>query len=179
MKKIKTAILTLFAITSTSWASYKATGATTIVAHIKAPFGLAIEAKSPEASVKDDGNLISVTVPVNTFKTGIGLRDRHMMDAIEEVKYPNVILAVKLADVKKPAIDDTQTGDISGILTFHGISRPVGIHYTTHIDREGHTGVDASFTIDIRDFGVTPPGYGGVEVKPGVKVDVKTSLQDI
>ena len=122
----------------------------------------------------DSGPLLTVSLDTRTLVTGIGLRDRHMAAAIESDKYPTAKLVFP-DDVLHRA---PGRADAAGELTFHGVTRRVPVTYTVSGEGPGRLNVDATLPIDIREFGVTPPSYMGVSVKPNVTVHVTLDVDE-
>ena len=147
-----------------------------VEASVRGPAGLNITVKSSSAAVDDSGDTLVVTIPSSAFKTGISLRDDHMRKAIEADRYVDVKLTLQDSMLKRPGIDDAISADVAGDLTFHGVTKKIPVHYEAVRDCEGHIGVSAKFYINMRDFGVEPPSYFGVAVKPNLSVTAKMRL---
>lgn len=136
-----------------------------VTARVKGPMGLTIDAVSHEAYIKDDGKTTSFIIPVSSFKTGIDLRDKHMLDAIESFQYPVAVLVISDEELQK------NSTECSAELTFHGEKKQVRVRYT----RDAST-YDASFDLDLRDFKVMTPSYAGVTVRPNVQVTARVDV---
>ena len=163
-------------VASSVQADLKLDGDTTAEATARGPAGLSIIAKSSNVSVDDTGPDISFTIPIDSFKTGISLRDEHMRKAVESDKFSDVKLVIHDADIKLPGIDDTNSVDTYGDLTFHGVTKRIPVHYESVGDCESHIGAKVKFWIDVRDFSVVPPSYLGISVKPRVDVVAQVRL---
>lgn len=150
-----------------------------VVATIAGPAGMVINAESKDINVSDEGSTLSVTISSFSFKTGIGLRDKHLADAIESRNYPSMTVAFVDSDVKIPTSEDSEHRIVPATLTFHGVTRSVKIDYVAATDCDGHIGVNADFDIDIREYGVVPPSYLGVGIKPIVHIHTWIRLIDI
>lgn len=177
MKKIAIFAAALF-FTSSVRADLKLDGDSTVTATVKGPAGLNIVAKTSNVVVEDDGPDISFTVPIDSLKTGISLRDEHMRKALETERFSDVKLVLHDSDLRRPGVDDSTSSNVVGALTLHGVTRPVTVHYEAVGDCENHIGVKVNFSLDMRAFGVEPPSYFGVSVKPNVNVTAQVRLAD-
>jgi polyisoprenoid-binding protein YceI len=150
-------------------------GAVTIVAH--GPAGLRIEGKSAEVSLDDETSALVFKVPVATIDTGIGLRNRHLREALEADKFPVATMRVPRAGLTEPSeARPLYDGSTKAELTLHGRTRPVSVHYRAERDA-GLTKVLGSLQFDVRDFDIQLPTYLGVTVHPEVEVEVVLSVE--
>ena len=142
------------------------------------PAGMKIVGTTSELNVVDNGQALSVTVPLGNLKTGITLRDKHMRDKYLQVSsFPNAELQVSRSALKFPAAGADASGDVQGSLQLHGKTKPVTFHYTAK--REGNVfHVSGSVHVNMQDFGMETPGYLGVTVKPDVDVTVRFDAND-
>lgn len=147
-----------------------------VEALVKGPAGLNIAAKSSSLVVDDSGDTLIVSVSSTSFKSGISLRDDHMRKAIDAERFSDVKLVLQDSSLKRPGVDDTTAGDVTGDLTFHGVTKKIVVHYDAVRDCDGHIGVAAKININMRDFDVEPPSYFGVAVKPNLSVTAKMRL---
>lgn len=150
-----------------------------VVATILGPAGMSISATSNDLRIIDEGPTLSVIIPSTSFKTGIDLRDKHLAEAIDARKHPSVTVTLLDSDVKIPTSEDAARANAPATLTFHGITRRIKIDYVAATDCEGHIGIKADFDIDVRDYGVSPPSYFGVGIRPNVHVHTWIRLIDI
>jgi polyisoprenoid-binding protein YceI len=141
------------------------------------PAGMDITGKTSDVSVADDGSTITVVVKLERLDTGMGLRDKHTKEALEVSTYPTAELKVARSSLKFPAAGAESSGDTKGSLKIHGQSKDVSFHYSAKLD--GDTlGVKGSATINMTDFGIKPPSYLGVSVKPEVAINVSFAAKD-
>jgi YceI-like domain len=143
----------------------------------RGPAGLKIEGKTDQLACAPGGDAIKCTLSVGKFTTGIELRDRHLYNAIESGSFPDASLSVARGELSVPAAGAEAGGEAKGQLTFHGHTAPVTFRYSAK--RGAGFDVQASFTLDLRDFGVTPPSYMGLTVKPDVEVNATFHLADL
>jgi polyisoprenoid-binding protein YceI len=133
------------------------------------PAGLQIQGSTPDLKASSTDANLSIVVPLANLSTGISLRDQHMRDKYLEVpKFPEATLTVAKAQLKSPASGQTVQVDVPGMLTLHGQTKPVSVHYEARND--GPVSVNGRFHLVMTDFGITVPSYLGVTVKPDVDV---------
>lgn len=145
--------------------------------NVTGPAGLNIAGTTSTLNVKDDGTEVTFSVPLNTVKTGIALRDTHMCEKYLECgKHPNADLKIKRSDVKLEEGKET-TGEAPGKLTLHGETKDVKVKYKAK-KTGGDVAIDANTTFKYTDFKVNKAEYLGAEVKPEVKLNVRTTLKD-
>lgn len=99
----------------------------------------------------------TITVSVESFKTGIDLRDEHFWKHLNSTKNPKVTLKKLLAKDGKATAD----------LEVNGVTKPINITYKT----EG-TNVKANFKTDASIFSLPKASYLGVGVDNNVEVEV-------
>jgi polyisoprenoid-binding protein YceI len=88
---------------------------------------------------------------------------------LEVPKFASATLVVAKASLKLPAGGDRAESDASGMLTLHGQTRPVSVHYDAKGDGAGYV-AHGKFHVNMNDFGIAVPTYLGVTVKPDVDV---------
>lgn len=139
--------------------------------------GVKLVGKTQDLALKDDGKTLTFVVKLDTLKTGIDLRDRHMREKyLETAKYPTATLVVDKSKLVLPE-SGSQKGETKGKLTLHGKTHEVPVTYNVQRVGEGYK-VKAAFPTDYRDFGIEKPGYAGVTVQPKINVEVAFSAQD-
>jgi hypothetical protein len=140
------------------------------------PGGLHVDGTGSELQVKDTGEALVVTVPLQKLTTGIGLRDTHMHEKyLETSKYPTAELSVPRPGVRFPADGETVDATAPGTLTLHGVSQPVTVHYRA-VRKGKSSEVHGEVHLNMNDFAISPPSYLGITVKPGVDVTVSFRL---
>jgi polyisoprenoid-binding protein YceI len=164
----------------TALAAAKVSGASgsSVVFKATGPAGLNIEGKTSTLNVKEDGDTVTFTVPLNTVKTGIALRDEHMCKdkALDCAKHPTAELKIKRADIKLEDGKET-SGEAPGKMTLHGQTKDVKVKYKVK-KAGGDVTVDANTTIKYTDYGIQKAEYLGAEVKPDVTLKVTSTLKD-
>lgn len=137
---------------------------------VSGPAGLKIEGATGEIQVADDGTSVTITIPLANLTTGISLRDKHMKDSLETSKYPTTVLTVARSSLRFPSGGDRVETDAPGMLTLHGQTKPVSIHYDARWDGTAFV-THGKVHLIMTDFGMTVPSYLGVTVKPDVDVN--------
>jgi polyisoprenoid-binding protein YceI len=134
------------------------------------PAGFKIEGTTSDLTVAEGNGNVVVSVPLGNLTTGIALRDHHMKEKYLEVgRYPAAVLTVARASLKFPGGGEQQEGDAPAMLSLHGQTRPVTVHYSAKGDGAGMA-TQGRFHINMNEYGITVPSYLGVTVKPDVDV---------
>ena len=97
-----------------------------------------------------------ISVSIESFRTGIDLRDEHTWKHLNSTKHPRATLT----DVKG------QGGKANGILEVNGIKKPVTISYKV----EG-SDVHSKFLVKASEFGLSKAEYLGVGVNDLIEVE--------
>lgn len=142
------------------------------------PAGMKIVGTTNELALGDDGNALTVTVPLKNLSTGISLRDKHMKEKYLQVgQFPNAELTVGRSSLKIPADGTESTGDTSGTMKLHGKTKNVSFHYSAK--RSGaQMQVNGTVRVNMNDFGIEVPSYLGVTVKPDIDIAVKFNANE-
>jgi hypothetical protein len=101
-----------------------------------------------------------IILDLDTLKTGISLRDRHMKEKYFETgksgfKYAQLMRA------------EGNGGKLSGEVSIHGVTRPFNGTYTLESGK-----FIGSFKLKVTEFGMEAPKYMGVGVSDEVTVDI-------
>lgn len=129
------------------------------------PAGFKINGKTASISVAEEGDFYVLSVPMDTVKTGIDLRDRHMREKyVETQKFPNAELKVSKASLKE---GDGQNA--KGLFKVHGVEKEVAVNYSVSKNAEALL-VKGTFNLNLKEHGIEVPNYLGVTVKPEVVV---------
>jgi polyisoprenoid-binding protein YceI len=116
-------------------------------------------------SQKAKGNIIKtgdkftadkISVSIESFKTGIDLRDEHTWKHMNSTKHPKATLS----DLKGEA------GKATATLEVNGVKKPVAITYTI-VGQD----VNAKFTVKASSFAMAKAEYLGVGVNDDIKVE--------
>jgi polyisoprenoid-binding protein YceI len=116
-------------------------------------------------SNKAKGNIIKtgdtftadkISVSIESFKTGIDLRDEHTWKHMNSSKNPKAVLS----DVKGKG------GKATGTLEVNGVKKPINITY-----KEVGSDINAKFTVKASEFGMKKAEYLGVGVVDTINVE--------
>jgi len=111
-----------------------------------------------------------VEIRVAEMRTGVGLRDTHLRNAMQADRLP--LMTFELVGVDPgPAHGDTIPLVYQGHLTIHGVTRTVRVPGWVILRQPGAV-VHASFPIDMREYQVDPPTrfLGAIRVDPVTQI---------
>ncbi len=97
-----------------------------------------------------------ISVSIESFKTGIDLRDEHTWKHMNSTKHPKAVLT----DLKAAG------GKATATLELNGVKKPVNISYKV-VGQE----VNAKFAVKASDFGMSKAEYLGVGVNDLINVE--------
>jgi polyisoprenoid-binding protein YceI len=117
-------------------------------------------------------------VDVNTLETGIGKRDRDMLATLEADEYPFAEFYGTLSSEFNPDVGDAQKVSVEGKFTIHGVSNEVTIDGTLQKTDQGLT-VKASWTLNMEDYNVKPPGILFYRVSEKIDISIDATLTNI
>lgn len=156
MKVVLSSFVVLFSLSSLA-----ETGVTALV-NLSPAGNFQAKTASVQGSAKVTGDEVkasNVKIPLNTLKTGIELRDKHMKEKyLETGTHPEAELVEATG----------KDGKGRGKLKIRGIEKEVSGTYKIIGGKE----VEAEFPIKLSDYGITGIKYMGVGVKDDVKVTV-------
>src|SRR5881394_3719462 len=106
MRNFLTSLFLVLCAAQAGLASLRARGGeVTVLA--RGPAGLRIEGRSAEVSLDDEASTLVFRVPIALIDTGIGLRNRHLREALEADRYP-------LATLRLPRASPALSGPAMG-----------------------------------------------------------------
>lgn len=146
-------LLTFFTLTA-----YAANKTTLFVSLTPAGSFEAVSEKMKGNLIKSGGMITAdkLWVSIESFKTGIDLRDEHFWKHLNSSKNPKATMT----DVKG------QNGKATAMLEVNGVKKPVTMAYT-----ENGSDVHTNFTVKASDFGLPPAKYLGVGVNDDIRVE--------
>ncbi len=135
---------------------------------------------APHGKFEIQGRIVtgSANVQLDTLKTGIPLRDKHLKEKyLETQKYPQAVFT--LTRLELPAELGSPSFFKEGIpfqgkLSMHGSERPVNGQATIQQEAD-HAKVDAHFNVKIDEFGIAKPEFAGITLENNVDVKVSFS----
>lgn len=104
----------------------------------------------------------TITIPTQSLKTGIDLRDKHALERLEADKYPNITLVT----------GEGTNGEGTGTIKIKNIEKPISGTYTIEKDQ-----LSAQFKLKLSDFAIEKIRYLSVGVKDEVEVKVQVPIQ--
>lgn len=133
--------------------------------------GMKLVGRTKDLTCKDQGQKLVFEVNLDSLKTGIELRDKHMTEKyLETAKYPKATLTLDKSQLVLPA-SGNQKGDLKAKLKIRGTTKEVPVTYEIRATKAGYT-IKATMPVNYKDFGIEVPSYMGVTVKPDLDVEV-------
>ena len=147
-----------------------------VVFKAKGPGGLSIDGSAHGFQASEAGGKLTMSVDLNTIKTGIKLRDDHTKKAVKAGAHPQAKLVVDRSKLKMPANNATSEGTAPGSLSINGKTKPVSVHY-----KAKRTGSDyhvkGSISFKYTDF-IEKQCYLKVCVDPEVKIRANFKVRE-
>ncbi len=106
---------------------------------------------------------VAVSTTIASFDSDNANRDSHVIEATEAIKHPHV---------KFYSTSITTNGDnlsIKGKLTFHGVTKDISFTATKKTENKVLT-VTGGFSINMTNYGITPPSFTGISVDDEIKL---------
>jgi polyisoprenoid-binding protein YceI len=117
-----------------------------------------------------------VSVDLDSFDTGISLRDQHMKEKyLETGKSKTATLKFTDAKIAQQIVDKNGEAKLSAILQLHGVEKPVEV-LTTLTRDSGLLKAVSSFQIKISDFGIAIPSFSGMTVADQIQIKIETQI---
>lgn len=151
-------------------------GEATVTFKATGPAGFKIDGKGTGLDVKDDGKALQVTVALKELDTGMGLRNKHMLEDLEAEKFPTVTLSVPLASLKVPDDGKSIEADGKGTFGMHGQTKELPFKYKASC-KGGTCDIDATADLNMKDFGIKIRSYMGITVKNEVAIGAKFQVK--
>ena len=115
----------------------------------------------------------SLSVDLRTLKTGIGMRDRHMLDNYLEVDNGPDFEKATMENIQIQKLDGKTT--FNGTLVLHGERRPITGSATLERRNGGYT-VQAEFPVRVSEYKIPKPTYLGVGVQDEIRIKVALTV---
>ncbi|HLR33369.1 MAG TPA: YceI family protein [Fodinibius sp.] len=112
---------------------------------------------------------------VHTIKTGIGKRDRDMLETLEAEQYPFVEFFGRLATPVDTNATGPQKVTVEGEFTVHGVTKHISVDGTLQKSDEGLE-VAASWTINMENYDIEPPGILFYRVSEHIPISISATL---
>lgn len=163
-------------VSSVAFAGWSGTGEPSATFLATGPAGFKIEGGTKKIDVKDDGKTLTFAINLNDLDTGIGLRNRHMLEDIEAAKYPNASLTVPLDQVKVPEDGKAVEAELKGTWSMHDKAKEVPFKYKASC-KGGVCDVEGELTLGLKDYDIKIRSYMGITVKNDVPVKAKFQIK--
>src|SRR6476620_3598619 len=154
-------------------ATLRETGTPTVVVHATGPAGLIkITMQSNDLTVQEKDDKVTLTSRLDKLTDkDSDLRAKHMREEFQADQFPTVTLVVNRADLQPPAASQPAKAEANGLLTLHGVTKPVRFTYATSPGDNGSFQVSGSTSIDYTQFLGRKITRFGVSVQPPVTID--------
>lgn len=114
-------------------------------------------------------------VDVHTIKTGIQKRDKDMLETLEAEQHPFAEFYGKLTSAFNPNSSEPQEVTVEGKFSVHGVTNPLTLEGT--LQKNGNElEVSASWTLDMSDYKIKPPGILFYRVSEEVDISITATL---
>ncbi|MEY2905125.1 MAG: hypothetical protein RJA52_1141 [Bacteroidota bacterium] len=124
--------------------------------------------------VDQEKGLVDFYLDLNTLKTGIGLRDKHMRDSyLETKKYPYAEFTGQLIG----EINFGQPAEVKGKFKLHGVEKEVTLKGTVKKIDADTLEIDSEFQILLSDYKIDIPKVVFYELADVQKVRVQIQLK--
>jgi polyisoprenoid-binding protein YceI len=120
---------------------------------------------------------VLIRVRVDSFDSGNGSRDAKMLEVTEAARFPFVLL--KAAGGFRPPASHPATLDLdlTGELTFHGITRPVSVPVRVTFSGPAAARATATFPFSPKEFEVVPPKLLFMVIKDRAAITATVALE--
>jgi polyisoprenoid-binding protein YceI len=105
-------------------------------------------------------------------------RAKHMREEFQADQYPTVTLVVDRSELHPPAASQPAKAEVNGLLTLHGVTKPVKFTYATTPSDNGTYQVSGSTSFDYTQFLGRKITRFGVTVDPPVTIDSAFKVTD-
>jgi polyisoprenoid-binding protein YceI len=130
-----------------------------------------------DAQMRDDGRFDTsgettarIEIPIHSLTTGNLIYDREMYRSVGARLHP--LVTGELAFLKETS--DAGRYEITGELTFRGLTRTYTDHMTLETSATGRVRLEGECRIDLTDFSFEPPRFMMLRVHP--EIDVRMVL---
>ncbi len=126
-----------------------------------------------------DQNLLDFYLDLNTLKTGIGLRDRHMRENyLETEEFPFAEFTGKLQEIPELEMNQEIPVNAIGKFKIHGVEREIEVSgFLTRVAKD-EVQLDATFEILLSDYEIPLPKLVFYELAENQKVTLSANLKE-
>ncbi|PRY90348.1 YceI family protein [Mongoliibacter ruber] len=123
-------------------------------------------------------NLLDFYIDLNTLKTGIGLRDRHMRENyLETQKFPYAEFTGKIAEGPELKSGESRKVTAKGKFKIHGVEREIDVPGTIKRLNDNTLELEAEFKVLLGDYKIDIPKVMFYELSEEQTVTIKTQLK--
>ncbi|MCH6198389.1 YceI family protein [Aquiflexum sp. LQ15W] len=123
-------------------------------------------------------NLLDFFVDLNTVKTGIGLRDRHMRENyLETKKFPFAEFTGKLESLPNIVIGQSREVMAKGKFKIHGVERDIEVPGKLTLVSDNELKLEAQFKVFLSDYKIDIPTVVFYELSEEQVVTIKATLK--
>ncbi|WP_114751814.1 YceI family protein [Pleomorphovibrio marinus] len=125
-----------------------------------------------------DKNLLDFYLDLNTLKTGVGLRDRHMRDNyLETKKFPFAEFTGEIEEGTEIPVGQTKNVTAKGKFKIHGVEREIVVPGTLKRNSANEMVLDASFKVLLEDYDIEIPRVVFYELAEEQEVTIHATLR--
>ena len=116
-------------------------------------------------------------VQLNTLKTGISLRDRHMRENyLHTDKYP-------IASFKGKIIEANKNGNVwdvkvNGEMNIHGVKKSISIKGELKNTKKGYK-ISTTFFVALKDYNIEIPSLMFAKINENIKLELKFEVEEV
>ncbi len=107
-------------------------------------------------------------IPVAKFTSGNQFYDGELLRRIDARRFPAAVVDLRRA----VAVGHTGRYHVAGDLTFHGVTQPLEGTVQISFPTPDTMLVEGRQVLDMRHFGITPPGVAMLKIYPDVRVEL-------
>ncbi|MGY6742391.1 MAG: YceI family protein [Cecembia sp.] len=116
------------------------------------------ESSQLQGLIDMDKNLLDFYLDLNTLKTGIGLRDRHMRENyLETKKFPFAEFTGQIQEIPDLKTGETVEVKAKGRFKIHGIEREIDVPGTIEKKSNKELALKAEFKVLLGDYNIAIP----------------------
>lgn len=125
-----------------------------------------------------DKNMLDFFVDLNTLKTGIGLRDRHMRENyLETKKYPYGEFTGEIMPETKLSKGQSKSVTAKGKFKIHGVEREIEVPGKLTAISDSEVQLEAQFTVLLSDYKIDVPKVVFYELAEEQVITIKAVLK--
>jgi polyisoprenoid-binding protein YceI len=125
-----------------------------------------------------DKNILDFFIDLNTLKTGIGLRDRHMRENyLETKKYPFAEFTGKIDSPPNLIAGQSKSVTAKGKFKIHGVERDIEVPGKLTAVSDSELQLEASFKVLLSDYNIDIPSVVFYELAEDQIVSINAILK--